>query len=149
MPWSLLALFVPVETAASGSLVVLGSTVELPAPTRAAPEAERCRQRPRLLTPMLVAYAGLQAADAHSTLRALDAGAVERNPSPVAQWAVRSAPRAYAVKAGVTAWTGWALHRMACQRPRVSFWMITALNTVQAVIVYHNYKVGSRMRAGR
>ena len=35
---------------------------------------------------MLVGYAGLQAADAHSTLRALDAGAVEANPSPVAQW---------------------------------------------------------------
>ena len=39
MPWFLLALFVPVDTAASGSLVVLGSTIELPAPTRAAPEA--------------------------------------------------------------------------------------------------------------
>ena len=76
--WFLLALFIPVETAASGSLVVLGSTVELPAPALAAPTAERCRQRPRILTPMLVAYAGLQAADAHSTLRA---------------WAVRSAPR--------------------------------------------------------
>ena len=43
--WFLLALFISVETAASGSLVVLGSTVELPAPALAAPTAERCRQR--------------------------------------------------------------------------------------------------------
>ena len=94
-PWFLLALFIPVEAAASGSLVVLGSTVELPAAAVAAPPVERCRERPRLLTPMLVGYAGLQAADAHSTLRALDAGAVEVNPTTVAQWAVRSTSRAY------------------------------------------------------
>ena len=97
----LLALFIPVETAASDSLVVVGSTVELPAPVLAAPPAERCQQRLRLLTPMLVAYARLQAAAAHSTLRALAAGAAAANPSPVAQWTVRSAPQAYAVKAGV------------------------------------------------
>ena len=83
----LLALFIPVEAAASGNLVVLGSTIELPAPAVAAPPAERCRERPRLLTPMLVGYAVLQAADAHSTLRAVAAGGVEANPSPVAQWA--------------------------------------------------------------
>ena len=96
--WFLLALFIPVEAAASGSLVVLGSTVELPTPAVAAPSAERCRERPRLLTPMLVGYAGLQAADAHSTLRALDAGAVEANPTTVAQWAVRSTSRAYGIQ---------------------------------------------------
>ena len=106
-PWFLLALFIPVEAAASGSLVVLGSTVELPAPAVAAPPVERCRERPRLLTPMLVGYAGLQAADAHSTLRALDAGAVEANPSPPAQWTVRTAPRAYGVKTGVTVGSWW------------------------------------------
>ena len=86
--WFLIALFMPVEAAAAGSLVVLGSTVELPAAAVAEPPTKRCRKRPRLLTPTLVGYAGLQAADAHSTLRALDAGAVEGNPSPVAQWAV-------------------------------------------------------------
>jgi hypothetical protein len=61
---------------------------------------------------VLVAYAALQAADAHASLRAVAAGAAEANPSPVAQWAVRSAPQAYAVKAGVTAWTWCALDRM-------------------------------------
>ena len=148
-PWFLLALFIPVETAASGSLVVLGSTVELPEPAVAAPPVERCRERPRLLTPMLVGYAGLQAADAHSTLRALDAGAVEANPTTVAQWAVRSTSRAYGIKAGVTAGTSWAFDRIACSHPRTAFWTITALNTVLALVVLHNYRVGSRMLAAR
>ena len=98
---------------------------------------------------MLVGYAGLQAADAHSTLRALEASAVKENPSPVAQWAVRSAPRAYAVKAGATAGIWWTLDRMACRRPRLSFWMVTALNTLLAVVVSNNYRVGSRMLAAR
>ena len=146
-PWFLLALFIPVEAAASGSLVVLGSTVELPAPAVAAPPAERCRERPRLLTPMLVGYAGLQAADAHSTLRALDAGAVEANPTTVAQWAVRSTSRANGIKAGVAAGSWWAFDRIACSHPRTAFWTVTALNTVLALVVSHNYRVGSRMRA--
>ena len=148
-PWFLLALFIPVEAAASGSLVVLGSTVELPAPAVAAPPAERCRERPQLLTPMLVGYAGLQAADAHSTLRALDAGAVEANPTTVAQWAVRSTSRAYGIKAGVTTGTWWAFDRIACSHPRTAFWTVTALNTVLALVVSHNYRVGSRMLAAR
>ena len=42
-PWFLLALFMPIEAAASGSVVVLGSTVELPAPAVAPPPTERCR----------------------------------------------------------------------------------------------------------
>ena len=148
-PWFLLALFIPVEAAASGSLVVLGSTVELPAPAVAAPPTERCRERPRLLTPMLVGYAGLQAADAHSTLRALDAGAVEANPTTVAQWAVRSTSRAYGMKAGVTVGTWWAFDRIACSHPLTAFWTVTALNTVLALVVSHNYRVGSRMLAAR
>ena len=148
-PWFLLALFIPVEVAASGSLVVLGSTVELPAAAVAAASAERCRDRPRLLTPMLVGYAGLQAADAHSTLRALDAGAVEANPTTVAQWAVRSTSRAYGIKAGVTAGTWWAFDRIACSHPRTAFWTVTALNTVLALVVSHNYRVGSRMLGAR
>ena len=74
---------------------------------------------------------------------------MEGNASAIAQWAVRSAPRAYAVKAGVTAWTWWALHRMACHRPRLAFWMVTALNTLHAVVVSNNYRVGSRLLAAR
>ena len=80
----LLALFIPVATAAPGSLVVLGSTIELPAPALC-----RAGRAPRLLAPTLVA----------SCQRALDPGEPwpparsKRNPRPIARWAVRSAPR--------------------------------------------------------
>ena len=57
-----------------GRVVVLGAVVELPVLDPPAPRrSSRCRPRPRLLTPMLVAHTSLQLADAHSTLRGLAA----------------------------------------------------------------------------
>ena len=48
-----------------GRVVVLGAAVELPALDPPAPRrSARSRPRPSLLTPMLVAYTGLQLADA-------------------------------------------------------------------------------------
>ena len=131
-----------------GRVVVLGAVVELPALDSPAPRRlPRCRPRPRLLTPMLVAHSGLQLADAHSTLRGLAAGAVEANPSPVAQWAVRSPARAYAVKAGVAAGTWWGAEFIACRYPRSALWLVVALNGFSAVVVTHNYRLGSRLLA--
>ncbi len=51
--------------AAAHQITVLGRTVELPPPVRAAPPGRppRCEPRPALLTPMLTAQIGLQAAD--------------------------------------------------------------------------------------
>ena len=103
----------------------------------------------RLLTPMLVAYTGLQLADAHSILRSVAAGAVEVNPSPVAQWAARSPARAYAVKAGVVAGTWWGAEFIACRYPRPALWLVVALNGFTAVVVTHNYRVGSSLLAAR
>ena len=133
----------------TGRIVVLGSVVELLALDSHGPPAAtpRCRPRPRLLTPMLVAHTGLQLADAHSTLRGIDAGAAEGNPSPVARWAVSSGPRLYALKGGVAAATWWVADRIACQRPGLSFWTVTALNGLYAAVVSHNYRVGSSLLA--
>ncbi|MCY4507477.1 MAG: hypothetical protein OXG35_11035 [Acidobacteria bacterium] len=135
----------------TGRMVVLGSVVELPpldSPGVIAAKPQ-CRPRPRLLTPMLVAYTGLQLADAHSILRSVAAGAVEVNPSPVAQWAARSPARAYAVKAGVVAGTWWGAEFIACRYPRPALWLVVALNGFTAVVVTHNYRVGSSLLAAR
>ena len=131
-----------------GRVVVLGAVVALPAlDPPASPESARCRARPRLLTPMLVAHTGLQVLDAHSTLRGLAAGAVEANPSPIAHWATRSAPRAYAVKAGVAGLTWWGAGVIACHYPQLALWIVVALNGVSAAVVAHNYRLGSRLLA--
>ena len=131
-----------------GRVVVLGAVVELPVLDPPAPRrSSRCRPRPRLLTPMLVAHTSLQLADAHSTLRGIDAGAVEANPSPIAQWSVRSPARACAVKAGVAAGTWWGAEVIACRYPRPALWLVVALNGFSAVVVTHNYRLGSRLLA--
>lgn len=132
----------------AGRVVVLGAVVELPALDAPAPRRQpRCRPRPRLLSPMLLAHTGLQLADAHSTLRGLAAGAVEANPSPIAQWAVRSSARAYGVSAAATGLTWWGAGVIACHYPRPALWTVVALNGLYAVVVTHNYRLGSTLLA--
>ena len=131
-----------------GRVVVLGAVVELPAlDPPASRESARCRPRPRLLTPMLVAHTGLQVLDAHSTLRGLAAGAVEANPSPIAQWSVRSPARAYGVSAAAAGLTWWGAGVIACEYPRPALWTVVVLNGVSAAVVAHNYRLGSRLLA--
>ena len=131
-----------------GRVVLLDAVVELAALDPPASRGSvRCRPRPRLLTPMLVAHTGFQLSDAHSTLRGLAAGAVEANPSPIAQWAVSVSGaglrgfsrhgRADVVGAGV----------IACHYPRPALWTVVALNGLYAVVVTHNYRLGSRLLA--
>ena len=96
---------------------------------------------------MLVAHTGLLVADVHSTFRALDAGAVEGNPSQLAQWATRSEPRAYAVKAGAAGLTWSAAGVIACHYPRPALWTVVALNGFYAVVVVSNYRLGLRLVA--
>ena len=74
-------------------------------------------------------------------------GGVEGNPSPLAQWAVRSPARAYGVKAGVAAGTWWGADLIACRYPRPAVWLVGALNVIYAVVVTSNYRLGSRLLA--
>ena len=93
----------------AGRVVVLGAVVELPALDAPAPRRQpRCRPRPRLLSPMLLAHTGLQLADAHSTLRGLAPVRSRRTRAPIAQWAVRSSAQAYVVSAAATGSRGGA-----------------------------------------
>ena len=86
-------------------------------------------------------------ADAHSTLRGLAAGAVEANPSPIAQWSVRSPAGAYGVSAAAAGLTWWGAGVIACHYPQPALWIVVALNGVYAAVVAHNYRLGSRLLA--
>ena len=86
-------------------------------------------------------------ADAHSTLRGLAAGAVEANPSPIAQWAVRSSARAYGVSAAAAGFTWWGAGVIACHYPRPALWTVVALNGLYSVVVTHNCWLGSTLLA--
>ena len=106
-----------------GRITILGRTVDLPPPARdAAPaRAPRCQPRPPLLTPMLSAQVGLQAADTGLTHYGLTLpGVVEGNP--LMRWATDRPAVMYIVKAAGTAFSVWHLNRTACRNPRIAFW---------------------------
>lgn len=94
--------------------------------------------RPAVMLPLYVSFAGLQAADAHSTLRAIDRGYVEANP--LMMGATRNQHTLAAVKVATTAATIagaemlWRRNRMA------AIVTMLAINGAYAVIVTHNYR---------
>lgn len=148
---ALLLLLIPAVASAHQRLEIFGSAVELPAPVQKAQEvpeaAEKCEPRSPWLTPMLATGAALQIADAHSTRRAIDAGAHELNP--FFRWAVTSDARAYTTKAGMAAFFWWGLDRTACKHPRRALWTAVALNAFMGLVVRHNYRVGTELLEGR
>lgn len=148
---ALLLLLIPAVASAHQRLEIFGSVVELPAPVREPQEvpeaAEKCEPRSPWLTPMLATGAALQIADAHSTRRAIDAGAHELNP--FFRWAVTSDARAYTTKAGAAAFVWWAFDRHACKHPRRVLWTAVALNAFMGLVVRHNYSVGTELLEGR
>ena len=148
---ALLLLLIPAVASAHQRLEIFGRAVELPAPVQEPQEvpeaAEKCEPRSPWLTPMLATGATLQIADAHSTRRAIDAGAHEINP--LFRWAATSNASAYTTKAGVAAFFWWAADREACKHPRRALWTTVALNVFYGLVVGNNYRVGTRLLEGR
>ena len=97
-----------------------------------------------VLIPLYVTFASLQMLDAHSTLRAVNAGAVEQNPlmrgfadRPVAL---------VAVKAGVAASTIVLADKMRGHSRVGAIVMMAALNSTYAIVVAHNYRTVPSLR---
>jgi hypothetical protein len=92
-----------------------------------------------VLLPLYASFATLQLLDAHSTLRAVRAGAVEQNPM-VGSMANHPAALV-AMKAGVAASTIVLADKMR-NRSRVGAIVLMAgLNSLYATVVAHNYSV--------
>ena len=94
--------------------------------------------RPRSLVPLYVSFASLQAMDVHSTMRALDRGAVEANPlmkglagNPIAFTAAKVAG-----SAGVI----YAAEKMRKKHPKTAVVFMIAANAAMALVVSHNYR---------
>jgi len=101
-------------------------------------------RRPALLPPLYASTIVLQALDAHSTMSAIRNGAHEANP--FMQGVAKSNGAMLAVKAGVAASTIFFAEKM-WKRNRVgAVAMMIALNTIDAMVVVHNYGVASRLR---
>jgi hypothetical protein len=92
-----------------------------------------------------VLYGGfvtLQALDAHSTLRALDAGHAEQNP--VMRWTTSHPVAFIAMKSAATAGTVYFAEKIRKKHPKGARAFIVAVNAAYAVVVLHNYKVSGR-----
>lgn len=104
-------------------------------------------RRPGSSTLMAALYgvtASLQALDVHSTLKALDLGAVERNP--LMSDVTRHKAAFVALKAGVAFSSVMAARNMAKRNKVAAVATLIAINSAYAMVVQHNYRVVRRLR---
>jgi Domain of unknown function (DUF5658) len=98
-------------------------------------------ERPKLLVPMYISFAGLQVIDAHSTIKAVDRGYIEANPLVASSTRNRAAFVALKVAATASVIVGterlWRHNRVA------AVIAIAAINGAYAAIVAHNYRNAS------
>ena len=86
----------------------------------------------------------MQALDVHSTLTALNAGAVERNP--VTAHLASHPPAFAAFKAGVAVGLIYAGHHLAKKSKMTAVITLIGINSAYAFVVVHNYQVANRLR---
>ncbi len=99
-------------------------------------------ERPRLLVPLYVTFAGLQAMDAHSTMKALDRGYVEANP--LVAPSTRHAAALVAMKIAVTASVIGGTERLWRHNRVAAVVAILVVNGAYTAIVAHNYRNATR-----
>jgi hypothetical protein len=101
--------------------------------------SSEARPRSGRLTMMYVAFATLQAMDAHSTLSALSNGGREANP--VMRGVAGNPGALIAVKAATGATTIWLTERVRKKHPRGAVVLMAILNSALATVVAHNYSI--------
>jgi hypothetical protein len=95
--------------------------------------------RPPVLTPLEIAFVGLQVLDTHSTLRASAFGGHETNP--LMRGLLGSTPAVIATKAGMTAGVILVSERLWKRNKIAAVLVLIGLNAGYAVVVQHNYVV--------
>lgn len=149
--------FVGVSPAAAQERVQLDLSTALAASTVVPPVVLRADQLPvnfesefrrpgpsTLMTSLYASTAVMQALDVHSTLRALDRGAVEANP--LMSGATGNKAMFIALKAGVAFSTVMAARNMSKRNKVAAVLTLVAVNSAYAMIVNHNYKVARGLR---
>lgn len=119
------------------------AALELDSPTtaQAAETFDTARpRRPDALMPLYLSYATLQALDIHSTMRALDRGAVEANP--LMKDLTASPASLVAVKAAGAAGVLYTTEQLWKKNPTAAVVFMIAANSAMAWVVQHNYRAG-------
>jgi len=117
----------------------LGDVVAPPLLTPILPAQTAVRPAPRGLLPSLyIGDVALQALDAHSTFRALNAGHAEGNP--LMGWAADHPLALVSMKAAATATTIYVAEKIRRKHPRRAVLFMVGINAASALIVMHNYR---------
>ena len=124
----------------TGVSAVLLDADQLPSLQRPSVTPWRTEKRTSgLMMSLYASTAAVQALDVHSTLSALNRGAVEKNP--FMKGLAGNTGAFIAVKAGIAAGTIFATHR-ASKRNKVAAIVTTlAINSAYLFVVSHNYRV--------
>jgi hypothetical protein len=115
-------------------------------------EAQAPSLRPRfgeragttLMVSLYATTATMQALDVHSTLRALDRGALEANP--IMGRLVHNRPAFIATKAAVATGTILVARQVAKRNKIAAAVTLIAINSAYAYVAHHNYKVARQLR---
>ena len=97
-----------------------------------------------LMVSLYATTATMQALDVHSTIRALDHGAVEANP--IMGGIAHNRAAFIATKAAVAAGTIYAAHNVAKKNKFAAAITLIAINSAYAFVAHHNYKVARDRR---
>lgn len=95
-------------------------------------------KRPDALMPLYLTYATLQVLDVHSTMRALDRGAVEANP--LMKNLTESPTGLVAVKAASAAGVLYTTEQLWKRNPAAAVVFMIAANSAMAWVVQNNYR---------
>jgi len=116
-------------------LLTVAVLVAVAGPVRAQEPGARSAISLRLLQ---VSFVGLQAADLHSSFRAVDSGTcAEANPL------MTNRASALVLKAGVSVAVLAATRKWATKHPKAARITLAALDGAYAAIVVNNYRIGS------
>ncbi len=97
-----------------------------------------------LMRSLYVTTAVMQALDVHSTLSALNNGAIEANP--LMTQVSRNKAMFIALKAGVAVSTVMAARNMSKRNKFAAVATLVAINSAYAMVIRHNYKVAASGR---
>ena len=117
------------------------------APSIAAPEqfaypiAPPQKRIDPMMSSLYVSTALMQGLDIHSTMKALDNGAIEANP--LMKGVTGNKAAFIAMKAGIAAGTIFAAHKASKKNRVAAIVSLVAINSVYAMVVNQNYKVAS------
>ncbi len=116
-----------------------------PAPATSVVQLPNGIERPGTsLNAMCVSFAALQVLDLHATFRAIDNGAREANPFLGGIASNKGAM--IGLKAATTAGTIYLVQKFGVKNRVASTILMAAANSAYAIIVAHNYRVGSVRR---